>query len=233
MVLELLVVIFMVLLFRWVARQVRADAPPKNTVAGMFEALLEFIRRDIAYKNIGHDAGKFVPLLWGVFFFILFCNLMGLIPWLGTPTGAIGCTIALAAGILVTTLYTGFSTFGPKWVWKGFVPHMDLPAWLFPLKVVIAVAMLAIEWLGLMIKHTILAVRLLANMAAGHLVLLGIMGMIVAAAQNPEANYAVTAGAGLFGATAISVLELGVCFIQAYVFTLLAALFIGSAAHEH
>ncbi len=106
---------------------------------------------------------------------------------------------------------------------------MDLPILLQPLKLMIY----AIEVLGMFIKHTVLAIRLLANMAAGHLVLLAILGMVIAAAENTESNYPMTATIAIIGATLLTVLELGVAFLQAYVFTLLAALFIGSAVHEH
>ena len=91
----------------------------------------------------------------------------------------------------------------------------------------------AIEVLGMFIKHSVLAIRLLANMAAGHLVLLAILGLVISAAENVEGSYTLTATFAIIGATLLTVLELGVAFLQAYVFTLLAALFIGSAAHEH
>jgi F-type H+-transporting ATPase subunit a len=91
----------------------------------------------------------------------------------------------------------------------------------------------AIEVLGMFIKHTVLAIRLLANMAAGHLVLLAILGMIVAAAKANSEMFGLTATIAIIGATLLTVLEFGVALLQAYVFTLLSALFIGSAAHEH
>jgi len=129
----------------------------------------------------------------------------------------------------LTTFLAGFMTFGPKWLWSGFVPHMDLPLVLQPLKLMI----FAIELLGMFIKHAVLAIRLLANMAAGHLVLLAILGMIVSAAEANSDMFGVTATIALVGATCLTVLEFGVAILQAYVFTLLSALFIGSAAHEH
>ena len=233
MVLELVVAIFMVVIFNWMRKKMTTEHPTKGRLANFFEVFLHYIRDDIAKKNIGHDADKFVPLLWTVFFFILGCNLLGMVPWMGTATGALGTTAALAFAILLTTFFAGFSTFGPKWIWTGFVPHMELPGWLLPLQVLIALMIYVIELLGMFIKHAVLAIRLLANMAAGHLVLLGIMGLILSAAQSAEGNYAVTAPIAIVGATLLSVMELGVAFLQAYVFTLLSALFIGSAAHEH
>ncbi len=233
MILELIVAVFMVVVFNWMRKKMATEHPTKGRLANLLETFLHFIREDIAKKNIGHDADKFVPLLWTVFFFILGCNLFGMVPWMGTATGALGTTLALAFSILLATFFAGFSTFGPKWIVTGFVPHMDLPTWLFPLKVLIMLMIYVIELLGMFIKHAVLAIRLLANMAAGHLVLLGIMGLILAAAGNAQANFAMTAPIAIIGATLLSVMELGVAFLQAYVFTLLSALFIGSAAHEH
>lgn len=233
MILELLVAVFMVLLFRWVAKRIVIKDASRGRLINLFEAVLNYIRVEIVQKNIHHGAKRFTPMLWTLFFFVLFLDLLGLVPFMGTATASFSCTLALAAAVLVTTAAAGFMEFGPKWVWTGFVPKLDMPAWLFPLKLLISVLMFAIEWLGMFIKHAVLAIRLLANMAAGHLVLLGILGLILSAARNPEGSFGLAAFFGIFGATALSVLELGVAFLQAYVFTLLSALFIGSAVHEH
>ena len=83
------------------------------------------------------------------------------------------------------------------------------------------------------IKHAVLGIRLLANMVAGHLVLLGIMGLIAAAAAAPLANWSLVATIGILGSTIFSILELFVSFLQAYIFTFLSALFIGASVHHH
>ncbi len=229
MILELLIAAFLLLVFTWLKKRMASGAPTKGAVANLFEGLLHFVRDKIAKPSIGHDADKFVPLLWTIFFFILICNLLGLVPFMGTVTASFGANFALAVGVLLTTFFAGFHAFGPKWLWSGFVPHMDLPLLLQPLKLMIY----AIEVLGMFIKHTVLAIRLLANMAAGHLVLLAILGMVVAAAQANSEMFGLTATIAILGATCLTVLEFGVALLQAYVFTLLSALFIGSAAHEH
>jgi F-type H+-transporting ATPase subunit a len=229
MILELLVAGLLLFIFIWLKKKMVAGEPTQGRVANLFEALLHFVRDKIAKPSIGHDADKFVPLLWTIFFFILACNLLGLVPWMGTVTASLGATFALAVGVLIATFLAGFRAFGPKWLWTGFVPHMDLPWWLQPLKLMIY----AIELLGMFIKHAVLAVRLLANMAAGHLVLLAILGMIVTAAKANSEVFGLTAMIAILGATCLMVLELGVALLQAYVFTLLSALFIGSALHEH
>jgi F-type H+-transporting ATPase subunit a len=106
---------------------------------------------------------------------------------------------------------------------------MDLPWWLAPLKLPIFL----IEVMSLCIKHTVLSVRLLANMVAGHLVLLGIMGLIVVAAAGTTGHWATVTVISVLGSTLFSLLELFVAFLQAYVFVFLSALFIGAAVHHH
>lgn len=229
MILELLVAVLLIAVFTWMRKKLATEHPTKGRFANMLEAMMHYVRDEIAHKNIGHDADKFVPLLWTVFFFILGCNLLGIVPWMGTATGAWGTTAALALAMLFSTFFAGFRAFGPKWLWTGFVPHMDLPWWLSPLKLMIY----ALEVIGMFVKHTVLSIRLLANMAAGHLVLLGLFALALSAAQRVEGNYPVTAGLVIVGATLMTVLEIGVAFLQAYVFTLLSALFIGMAIHEH
>jgi F-type H+-transporting ATPase subunit a len=175
------------------------------------------------------DADRFVPLLWTMFFFILFLNLMGILPWLGAPTGEWGVTLALACITLLTVFVAGFIKFGPIGFGLNQVPSMQLPIlfiWLKP-------AIWAIEVLGIFIRHAVLSIRLLANMVAGHLVLLGILGLILVVANEGTALFATVAGISVLGTTALTFLELFVAFLQAYIFTFLSALFIGAAIHSH
>jgi len=233
MVLELVVAIILFLLFTWMARVVKPCGPPQGRFANMIEAFLEFIREGIAHAAIGHGYKKFVPLLWTIFFFILGCNLMGLVPWLGAPTGAWGATFALASVVFGTSLYMGAKELGPVGFWMNMVPKMDLPLVLKPLQYVIQIFIFLVEVLGMLIKHAVLSIRLLANMVAGHLVILAILGMITAAATAPIGQYATVATIGIVGTTLFNVLELFVAFLQAYIFTFLSALFLGMATHEH
>ena len=141
-------------------------------------------------------------------------------------------TLALAGCTFATTLIAGTIKFGPIGFWKNQVPGMDLsPALALLLKPMIFV----IEVLGLFIKHGVLAVRLLANMLAGHLVLLAILGLIITAAEANVSNtlFGVVSFSSVVGSTLLSCLELFVAFLQAYVFTFLSALFIGAAVHQH
>lgn len=230
MILQVVAAIIVLVIFVRLARKMKQQgAAPKGRFRNAFEAMVLFIRDEIARPAIGHGADRFLPVLMTLFFFILGCNLLGLVPWMGTPTGAFGATLALAAVTFFTGLVAGSKKFGIFGFWTNMVPGMDLHWSLFPLKIFI----FAIEVFGTGIKHGILAVRLLANMAAGHLVLLGILGMITAAANSSTASWATVSTISVIGSIIFSVLELGVAFLQAYVFTFLSALFIGAATHHH
>jgi F-type H+-transporting ATPase subunit a len=147
---------------------------------------------------------------------------------MGSATGALATTGALALITFLVVIGAGMFNRGPIGFWIGQVPHMDLPG---PIAILLKPMVFAIEILGLLIKHFVLAVRLLANMMAGHLVLAVIVAFIGA-----SASYLAWWGvmpASVLGATALSLLELFVAFLQAYIFTFLSALFIGMAIHEH
>jgi F-type H+-transporting ATPase subunit a len=176
-----------------------------------------------------HEGDAFVPLLWTLFFFVLGCNLFGMVPWAGSPTASFSVTLALAGVAFAAVVLAGMRKFGVLGFFFNQVPSMDLPVFLSPLKLLIFL----IEILGLCIKHLILAVRLLANMVAGHLVLLGIMGLISAAASYSTGMWATVTGISVVSATLFSLLELFVAFLQAYIFTFLSALFIGASVHHH
>jgi F-type H+-transporting ATPase subunit a len=231
MVLEALAAVLIAVAFIWVANRITSGQRPQGKPWNLLEAFLLFVRDQIARPAIGaHDADRFVPFLWTVFFFILVCNLMGLVPWAGSPTGAFATTGALALCTFAVVIGSGMKALGPLGFWKAQVPHMDLPG---PLGYVLVPMIFVIEVLGLGIKHFVLAVRLLANMLGGHMVLAVVFAFIAAGFQ---VNLAAGAGIGLasvLGATALNLLELMVAFIQAYVFTFLSALFIGMAVHAH
>lgn len=229
MILLLVVALVMIIAFKKLASVVKDGRPAKGKLWNMLEAFLLFIRDEVARPAIGkHDADKFVPLLWTIFLFVLGCNLLGMIPWVGAPTGSFSVTIGLALVTFATVLVAGSIRFGIVGFWKNQVPSMGLP---LPLAIPIVPMIFLIEVLGLAIKHAVLGVRLVANMVAGHLVLLAIMGLAVAAASS--SSWPITAVISVGGSALFSCLELFVAFLQAYVFTFLSALFIGSAVHHH
>ena len=163
-----------------------------------------------------------------MFFFILTLNLLGAIPYLGSATGSLAVTGVLALVTFGVVAGSGIQKMGFAGFLKAQIPSMDLPP---AMKMVLVPLMFVIEIFGLFVKHAVLAIRLFANMFAGHLVLAIFVGFI-----------GVLAGTLLFypltpvvvlGTIAFSAMELFVAFLQAYVFTFLAALFIGSAQHAH
>jgi F-type H+-transporting ATPase subunit a len=151
-----------------------------------------------------------------------------MIPWLGSPTGSLAVTGVMALITFFTVVAAGVSHYGFAGFLKAQVPHMDLPK---PLAIVLVPLIFVLEIAGLFIKHFVLAVRLLANMLAGHVVLAVIVGFISVTASS-ILWYGVTP-ASVLGAMALSLLELFVAFLQAYIFTFLSALFIGAALHAH
>lgn len=201
----------------------------KSRITSIIEVFLEFIRDQIAKPTIGEkDAHRFVPFLWTLFLFILVMNLLGLIPFLGAPTASFAVTTSLALLVIAVSIGSGVKRFGLFGFLKNQVPSMDLH---WSMALVIIPMIWVIEVLGFFIKHAVLSVRLLANMVAGHLVLLALMGIAVSAAG--AASWWVAAPLSIFGAIAIDCLELFVAFLQAYVFTFLSGLFIGASIHHH
>jgi F-type H+-transporting ATPase subunit a len=228
MVMEVLAAALIILIMVPLARHVAKHPVSKGPFMNAFEALVLFIRDKVARPSIGgHDADQFAPYLLTVFFFILFNNLFGLLPAGASATGNINVTAVLAIATLGAVIYAGMKTSGPVGFWIKLVPHMDVP---IVLKVFLWPLMFVIEVLGLLIRHFVLSVRLFANMLAGHVVLGVILGFILLAGGS---IWYIVAPASILGVVMISFLELLVAFLQAYIFTLLSALFIGSAAHPH
>jgi F-type H+-transporting ATPase subunit a len=231
MVLEVIAALLMILLFVPLARRIRTGRPPRGRLWNLLEVFLVFLRDEVVRPSIGQKEGdRFLPFIWTIFFFVLFCNLLGMLPWAGSPTGALSVTAALALMTFLTVLAAGMVAHGPIGFWTGMVPHVELP---LVMSIFLKPMLLVIEVAGLFIRHAVLAVRLLANMFAGHLVLAVILGFITATANAYILVWlGVTAGS-LLGAVALSLLELFVAFLQAYIFAFLSALFIGMAVHQH
>jgi F-type H+-transporting ATPase subunit a len=231
MVLEVVAAVLVSFAFIWLAQKIASGQRPRGRVWNLFEVMLLFIRDEVARPAIGkHDADKFLPYLWTLFFFILACNLLGMVPWSGSPTGALGTTGALAVCTFAAVVGAGMTKLGPIGFWKAQVPHMDLP---LVLAILLLPMIFAIEVLGLFIRHFVLAMRLLANMMAGHLVLAVLVTFVLAIAKFGVAATLGVGAVSVFGAMLLSLLELFVAFLQAYIFTFLSALFIGMAVHPH
>jgi F-type H+-transporting ATPase subunit a len=229
MVTMLIAAILMLVILPLMARHASREPVTRGWFYNMFEAMVLFIRDQVARPAIGgHGADAFLPFLWTAFFFILFNNLLGLIPGMASATGNINVTAVLAIMTLGTVILAGMRELGAVGFWVGIVPHMDVPAaikaFLWPLMFVIEIA-------GLVIRHVVLAVRLFANMFAGHVVLAVILGFILLARET--SLFYLVMPASIIGVILLSLLELFVAFLQAYIFTFLSALFIGSAVHPH
>ncbi|MFT7617924.1 MAG: F-type H+-transporting ATPase subunit a [Planctomycetota bacterium] len=194
---------------------------PTGLLRGIFEMVYFFVRDGIVYPVMGKENGQtFLPLFLTMFSFIFTMNLMGLVPLPyigGAATGTLGLTISLASIVFLTSVLAGIKYNGIGGFITGFLPH-GLPKFVIPL-------LFPIEVLGFVIKHAVLAVRLFANMLAGHLVLGGFLGLIFV--YESYALVPVSIPLALF----MNFLELLVAFLQAYVFTLLSCLFIGGAVH--
>lgn len=236
MVMELLAAGLIVWAFIWVARRIATGEPPRGRLWNFLEWILLFIRDQVAKPALGeHDYKRFLPYLWTTFLFILVLNLLGMIPFLGSATASLAVTAALALVAFCVIHYNGYvSNHGFMGYMKTFIPHIEMndPV----MKVLgppILVGMFFLEILGAFIRALVLAVRLFANMLAGHTVLVIILSFV---------QFAVKAGAGEFviwGVTfsslglvlALSMLELFVACLQAFVFTFLTAIFLGLAMH--
>src|SRR5262245_10593877 len=135
MILETIVVVLLVVVFKKYGEKIRGGHPPRGKFWNTLDAFLIALRDNVARPAIGeHDADRFVPLLWTIFFFILTCNLLGMLPWVGAPTGAFGATFALACVIFLTGMISGMMKFGVFGYWLNQVPHMDLPIFLRPIE---------------------------------------------------------------------------------------------------
>lgn len=211
----------------------RHDTPRHATHADFIEGG-ENIRYDDsprihAHPAVGHPADKYLPYVWTVFFFVLIVNLLGAIPWMGSATADLSVTVVLALIAFVATLYCGIRKSGFVGFLASLCPSMEMSP---GLKMALVPMIWAIETVSLLIKHGVLAVRLFANIMAGHTVLAVFLGFIATTASHGFLWWVVTP-ASIFGQVAVGLLELLVAFIQAYVFAFLSTLFIASVIHEH
>lgn len=229
MVMELIAAGLILAIMIPLARHIARRPVTRGVFLNSFEAMLLYFRDSVVRPTIGgHGADDYLPYLWTVFFFVLFNNLLGMIPGGASATGNISVTMVLAVSTFIVVMIAGVKASGPVGFWTSLVPKIDvspaLKLFLWPLLFLIEVA-------GLLIRHFVLAIRLFANLLAGHIVLAVILGFILAV-QGSNMTYVVTP-ASVGGVVALSLLELFVAFLQAYIFTFLSALFIGSAAHPH
>ncbi|MEM6689329.1 MAG: F0F1 ATP synthase subunit A [Planctomycetota bacterium] len=245
--------ILVILVFAWVSRKISTKSgkgleafQTKGRLSQLFETLCAFIRDEVAYPNLGHLTDKYIPYIWTIFFFILFSNVIGIMPigyalalftgdshfehFGGTATGNLALNSMLALLSLIMIIWISIRETSAKEFFNHFNPiGWDGGIGMLP----IALLLYVLEWLSLFIKCVVLAMRLFGTMMAGHLVLAAFVGLIFAAQElGNGAGYGVGILVVLMG-TALTLLELFVCFLQAFIFTFLTVLFIAATAVHH
>ncbi len=208
----------MILLFTAAARDRRLIP---GRLRNVVESILTFLRDELIIPYMGEDGLAFMPFVATVFFFILFCNLLGLIPEAATATGNISVTAALAL-VSFAVIQGVAARHGPIEYLKTIVP--SVPLWLWPL-------LLVVELSGFVAKTVALTVRLFANMTAGHAVLFAILGLAVLPAF--QSVVFVVGPIAVLASVGVYFLEIFVAFLQAFVFTFLTVVFIGEVLHSH
>jgi F-type H+-transporting ATPase subunit a len=213
MLISVIIILFLFLSVAKAYKTTGITSAPKGKQS-FLEPLILFVRDDIAKINIGAKSDKFVPYLLSLFFFIWINNLLGLLPFGANLTGNIAVTLVLA---IITFIITNVN--GNKEYWGHvFKPHAPVALWII---------LIPIEFAGLFIKPIALMIRLFANITAGHIIVISLIGLIFIFETVFVSPVAVAFA--LF----IDVLELLVAFLQAYIFTMLTALYIGSAIADH
>lgn len=264
MVLQLVVLLLCLFIFRGLAVRIRSGQPASGRFWNLWEMLALAIRDQVVRPTIGdhhhehHDAGhgdhdnhahdsghthhhrhaapaghpadKYLPFIWSCFFYILFCNLLGAIPSLGSATGDINVTGALAFCAFVATTAYGMKSLGFGGFFGNLIPNTGMTG---VGAVGIGGLMFVIEGLGFLIKHLILAMRLFGNIMGGHTALGVILAFIATAAKGHTALWTVVTIGSLLGQVGVGLLELLVAVLQAYVFSFLATIFIAGSVHKH
>ena len=261
MVLQLLVLVLCLLIFRGLAVRIRSGVPARGRFWNLWEMIALAIRDQVVRPTIGdhhhdhahegahghadphdhshghskiqhggHAADRYLPFVWSCFFYILFCNLLGAIPALGSATGDINVTGALALCAFVATTAYGMQSLGVAGFFGNLIPNTGMSG---AGAVGIGALMFVIESLGFVIKHIILAMRLFGNIMGGHTALGVILAFIAGAAKGNVALWGVVTLGSLAGQVGVGLLELLVAVLQAYVFSFLATIFIAGAVHKH
>jgi F-type H+-transporting ATPase subunit a len=222
---QVVAVVLTLIAFAGVPRYLRTGKG--DALTRMFAGFAQWIRDEMVRPVMGKELGnKFLPYFLHVFFFVLFMNLMGLVPYSATATASIFVTAGLALTTFLAMLVCGMVAQGPIAFWKHLVPHVPLALW--PL-------MFVVELVGLLVKPFALMIRLFANMSGGHMVVLSFMGLIFFLGElwGPAGAWGASP-IGLGFAVFIMIIESFVALLQAFIFTQLSILFVNSSVHpEH
>jgi len=234
----ILCAVIMVGLFTWTARKLPTAAPKKTGLLALVEFGLVWVRDEVVYAWLGPEEGRrYLPFMWTLFFFVLVSNLFGLVPFTAVPhersdafsvaTGNLAVTGGLACIVFVVVLAAGMRKHGVGGYWSTLVPA-GVPLLLVPI-------IFILEFVGLLTRAFALAIRLFANMLAGH-ALFGILFGFLAGIEvftNPAQGILPTIGSTVF-IIAIMLFEVLIALIQAYIFTILSVIFVSiSVAEAH
>jgi len=210
--------LILIIILTIAARSNKKNLVPKG-FGNFIEMIVIFLRDEIVIPTMGEGGHKYLPFFSTMFLFILTCNLLGLVPFMTTATGNVSITAGLAIITFVMIQVLGIKNNGFVGYFKSMVPS-GIPLFVLPV-------MIIVEFLGMLTKPFALCIRLFANMTAGHVVILALIGLIFSLGYGATP---VSISFALF----IEVLEILVSLLQAYIFTILSALFIGMAVHpEH
>ena len=206
----------LIVFIAWLATRRRSLAP--RGMQNLLEAIVVFVRDELARKNIGPHGDRYVPYLLSTFIFILFCNGLGLVPYGATATSNISVTAGLAGMAFLMIQWSGVREYGLYGHFRNLVPH-GMPVWLLPI-------MIPVEIVGMFTKPFALCIRLFANMTAGHVAILSLFSLVFIL-KMVWVGAVLSVPLALF----ISGIEILVVFLQAYIFTMLTSLFIGMSVH--
>ncbi|MBL8808975.1 MAG: F0F1 ATP synthase subunit A [Planctomycetaceae bacterium] len=275
MVLQVVVLVLCLLIFRGLAKRIRSGEPAKGRFWNFWEMVALAIRDQVVRPTIGdhshdhghdghghddhghddhghghhagehghhahghaghvaigmHPADKYLPFIWSCFFYVLLCNLLGAVPSLGSATGNINVTGALALTALLASFGYGVQAMGFGGFFANLIPNTGMTG---VGAIAMSCLMFPIEALGFLIKHAILALRLFGNIMGGHTALGVILAFIGQAAKGNLALWSIVTFGSVLGQIGVGLLELLVAVLQAYVFSFLATIFISGAVHKH
>jgi len=206
------------------------DDQAPSGFANVIEAMVVFFRDQVVRANIGHGADQFTPFILSLFFFILYMNLFGLVPFGVSATASLSVTAALAFVVFILVEMSGFRALGPSGYARTIFyapPGLSAPG-----RAIMLVIMTPVELLGKIAKPFALAVRLFANMTAGKILILALLGLILVFGDLAFGRWGI-AGAAVGMAAAITLLKVFIAMLQAFIFAMLTSVFIGLIRHAH